>query len=196
MENAYPCGFGMAAIIGLTAPQLQALIDSVHSAATPVYLANLNAETQMVISGAEDAMHRVMTRALAAGARKAARLAVSVPSHCALLDAPASTMKEAMASVQLRRPRLTFLSANQARAVFDAELLAADLARNMACQVHWHDTARLAYERGARLALEMPPGNVLSKLLAPVFCPSPVIACDGTRIDTLGVLMRRERAQE
>ncbi|WP_028535690.1 malonate decarboxylase subunit epsilon [Paludibacterium yongneupense] len=193
MENAYPSGFGMAAITGLDAHRLQTLIDSVHSAATPVYLANLNAESQMVISGSADAMRDVMARALAAGARKTTRLAVSVPSHCALLDIPAQSMREAMASVTLRRPRLSYLSASLARALFDPEKIAADLAGNMACQVHWHDTARLAYERGARLALEMPPGNVLSNLLRPVFCPAPAIACSGTRLDTLSILMQRER---
>lgn len=193
MEEAYPSGFGMAAIVGLDARRLQALIDAVHDTDHPVYLANLNAETQMVISGQLEAMREVMTRATALGARKATRLAVSVPSHCALLERPAQAMREAMAGVTLRRARLSYLSANLARALFDPEKIAADLAGNMACQVHWHDTARLAYERGARLALEMPPGNVLSNLLRPVFCPAPAIASAGTRLDTLTVLMRRER---
>jgi malonate decarboxylase epsilon subunit len=51
------------------------------------YIANLNADTQIVIAGTDEAMARVAQKALAIGATKAQRLAVSVPSHCALLDA-------------------------------------------------------------------------------------------------------------
>jgi malonate decarboxylase epsilon subunit len=50
------------------------------------YIANLNADTQIVIAGTDEAMARVAQKALAIGATKAQRLAVSVPSHCALLD--------------------------------------------------------------------------------------------------------------
>jgi malonate decarboxylase epsilon subunit len=192
MENAYPAGFGMAAIIGLTLQQLQPLIASVHSSDSPVYLANLNAETQMVIAGAHQAMQQVMQRALASGARKAARLAVSVPSHCELLEQPAQAMHEAFSGIELRRPRLTYLSASLARALFDPQKIGSDLAGNMASQVLWHETATLAYEREARLALEMPPGSVLTNLLHPLFGTAPTIACSGTRLDSLCTLMRRE----
>ncbi len=53
------------------------------------WIANLNAETQIVIAGSDEAMAGVAKRALEKGASKAHRLAVSVPSHCELLAEPA-----------------------------------------------------------------------------------------------------------
>lgn len=191
MDEAFPHGYGMAAIVGLTQPQLENLIDSVHSAASPVYLANLNAERQLVISGADAALDAVMTLARAQGASKAERLAVSVPSHCALFDTAADEMRAAFAQVSLRRPRTTFLSSSAARMLADPLRIAEDLATNMARQVRWSETARLAWERGARLAVEMPPGLVLTKLTVPELGEGLAIGCDNTAIDTVLALCAR-----
>ncbi|MEX5745391.1 malonate decarboxylase subunit epsilon [Massilia sp. X63] len=191
MDEAFPHGYGMAAIVGLTQAQLDILIDQVHTAASPVYLANLNAERQLVISGADAALDAVMALARAQGASRAERLAVSVPSHCALFDAAAGEMLAAFAQVTLRRPRTTFLSSSMARMLADPLRIAEDLATNMARQVRWGDTARLAWERGARLAVEMPPGLVLSNLTAPELCEGLAIGCDNTAIDTVLALCAR-----
>ncbi|MBI0451616.1 acyltransferase domain-containing protein, partial [Dickeya dianthicola] len=82
MEQAYPQGYGLTAIMGLSQPEVEALL--VGSGA---YLANLNAERQIVIAGSDESMAQVAERALQRGASRAQRLRVSVPSHCALLEA-------------------------------------------------------------------------------------------------------------
>jgi malonate decarboxylase epsilon subunit len=193
MEDAYPQGYGMAAIHGLDRDQLAPLIARVHAADNPVYLANLNAPRQLVISGLDGALQQVMQLALVSGASGAQRLAIPVPSHCPLFDAQAQEMRAAFASCTVRRPRLTYLSASAARPLFDAALIAEDLASNLARQVHWFDTACLAWERGARLALEMPSGSVLTGLSAPVFVDGLAISCEGQRQDTLLALIARAR---
>ncbi|MGK5075389.1 malonate decarboxylase subunit epsilon [Janthinobacterium sp. ZB1P44] len=193
MEQAYPAGYGMAAIIGLDLAQLEPLLASVHGAATPVYIANLNAPRQIAIAGSEPALHAVMALALAQGASKAKRLAVSVPSHCPLLEGAAIAMAAAFEGVAVRRPSLVYLSSSAARALFDPARLRDSLAVNMARRVQWAATARLAWERGARLALEMPPGSVLTRLTAPDFTDGVAVCCDGNRGDSLLALVRRER---
>ncbi|MGS0740347.1 malonate decarboxylase subunit epsilon [Glaciimonas sp. GG7] len=195
MESAYPHGYGMAAISGLDRYQLALLIEQHHTTATPVYIANLNGPKQIAISGSEAALQAVMSLALASGATKATRLSVNVPSHCALFDAAAQTMQEDFSHIKLNRPRATYLSASAARALFDPALIAFDLATNMAHQVHWSETVRLAWERGARLAIEMPSGTVLTNLTAPIFADGLAIACEGSRMDTLLALIARERLQ-
>ncbi|HXZ07195.1 MAG TPA: malonate decarboxylase subunit epsilon, partial [Paraburkholderia sp.] len=157
MEHAYPRGYGMTAIVGMTQRALERLIAQVNSADMPVFLANINAETQMVIAGSDAAMKRVATLAGEHGAQRGERLDVAVPSHCALLDESAATLAAACAEVETRAPRVVYLSSSIARPLFDGPRIAADLAGNMARQVRWHDTMRLAWERGARLAIEMPP---------------------------------------
>jgi malonate decarboxylase epsilon subunit len=193
MEDAYPQGYGMAAISGLDRIQIEPLIARIHTFATPVYLANLNAPRQMVIAGEENALHAVMRLALEAGAAKAERLAVNVPSHCPLFDAAVIEMNSAFSGVAMHRPHLAYLSANAMRPLFEPARIADDLANNMARQVHWSDTARLAWERGARLAVEMPSGTVLTNLTTPVFADGLAIACENNRFDTLRALISRER---
>ncbi|MES2262454.1 MAG: malonate decarboxylase subunit epsilon [Pseudomonadota bacterium] len=193
MEQGYPRGYGMSAINGLDQSRLESLIAQVHGAATPVYLANLNAPRQLVIAGEEGALQRVAALALAAGATRAERLAVSVPSHCELLATQAVAMLDAFEGVALRRPRAIYISGSSARALFDPQAIRADLAGNMARQVHWSDTARHAWERGARLALEMPSGAVLTGLTSPLFETGLALSCDNNRIDSLLALATRER---
>jgi malonate decarboxylase epsilon subunit len=191
MDEAYPHGYGMAAIIGLGRQQMEVLIAQVHTKAKPVYLANLNAEQQFVIAGADDALLAVMELALAHGASKVERLAVSVPSHCELFNEAAASMRAAFACIEVRPPRIAFLSSSAARLLSDPARITEDLAGNMARQVYWGDTVRLAWERGARLAVEMPSGVVLTNLTAPVFREGHAVCCENTPIETILTLIAR-----
>ena len=189
MEEAYPSGYGMAAIIGLDSAQLEPLVAQVHTAAAPVYIANLNARRQIAIAGSDAGLQAVMALALTHGASKAERLAVSVPSHSPLFDGAAQQLRETFDKVTLRRPQLTYLSSSAARTLFDPARIRDSLASNMARRVHWMDTVRLAWERGARLAVEMPPGSVLTRLTAPEFGEGVAVSCDGNRVGSLIALM-------
>jgi len=191
MEDAYPSGYGMTAIGGLTRRQLEPLVAHIHGPATPVYLANLNAPRQIVIAGLDAALQAVAELALAHGAQRAERLAVAVPSHCELLDAQARTLTCALEQLALARPRITWISSSQARALFDGPRIGADLAANMARPVLWADTVRHAWERGARLAVEMPSGSVLTKLTAPEFADGVALSCETERLDGLVVAIQR-----
>jgi len=190
MEDAYPSGYGMTAIGGLTRQQLEPLVARVHTAGQPVYLANLNAVRQIVIAGSDAAMARVAALALAEGAGRAERLAVAVPSHCELFDEQARLLACAVEQVPLQRPRITYISSSGARALFDGRRIGADLAGNMAHPVLWADTVRHAWERGARLALEMPTGSVLTRLSEAEFPEGVALSCEGRRLDSLIALVR------
>ncbi|QCR38419.1 malonate decarboxylase subunit epsilon [Nissabacter sp. SGAir0207] len=159
MEHAYPHGYGLTALSGLTLSQVETLV-----AQHDVYIANINADTQIVIAGSDQAMADAGRAALEAGATRAQRLAVSVPSHCALLDTPARQLAEAFRHVTLQRPRCGWLSGSTARVLWQPERIADDLAHNMARTVQWQEAMVAARERDARLAIEMPPGQVLTSL--------------------------------
>lgn len=196
MQAAYPGGYGMTAILGLERAALEPLIARIHSTDSPVYLANINAPTQLVIAGAHAAMARVAALAQERGAYAARPVAISVPSHCPLLDAPAAELALAFAGVPVAAPRLRYFSASLGRALSAPARIADDLARNMALPVKWHDTTVLAHEQGVRLSVEMPPGSVLTKLGALAFPEALAVAAADTRADTLAVLMARERQRE
>ena len=191
MEDAYPHGYGMTAIGGLTRRQLEPLLAQVHG---PAYLANLNAPRQLVVSGSAPALDAVAALALAHGATRAERLAVPVPSHSPLLDDQARTLACACDQVARKRPRITYISSSAARALFDADRIMADLAANMARPVLWADTLRHAWERGARTALEMPSGSVLTRLaLEADFGAGIALCADGNRLDTLVQVARADQ---
>jgi len=192
MHQAYPQGYGMTAIIGLELALVEDLLAQVHRADAPVYLANINADNQVVIAGCDAAMKAVAELAKGCGAGLAKRLAVSVPSHCPLLEVPAQQLAEAFAKVPLQTPKVGYLSGSRARPLIKPEALRDDLAFNMCRIVDWRGTVQSAYERGVRLQIELPPGAVLTGLARRVFEQGTVIAFDGARLDTLQALMREE----
>lgn len=193
MEQAYPSGYGMCAVLGLEAAQLEPILERLRSEGLPAYLANINAERQLVVAGSDAALQRMEEQARAAGAGKCRRLAMSVPSHCPLLNDTANQLERAFAAVTLCLPSLTYLSASAARVLYRPEQLTQDLARNMARQVRWHEAAELAYERGVRLAVEMAPGNVLTGLMRKTLAGGVAVALDDSRLDSVLTLIERER---
>lgn len=172
MEQAYPQGYGLTAIVGFTEQQLRPLLED------DCWLANINGPQQMVIAGSDKAMERVAAAVRADGARCARRLAVSVPSHCALLDEPARELEKAFGGVTLHPPRCAYLSGSSARVLWQPEKIADDLALNMARTVNWYEAMVAANEREVRLAIEMPPGRVLTGLTRPAFVEGEAISLE------------------
>jgi malonate decarboxylase epsilon subunit len=193
MQRAYPSGYGMTAILGLDQASIERLLAEAEG---PVYLGNINAETQLVIAGSDAAMAAVAERARALGAGMAKRLAMSVPSHCVLLDGPACELAAAFANIELRTPQVRYLSSSSARLIRDPETLRDDLAYNMSRVVDWQATLVTAYERGVRLHLELPPGGVLTGLARRVFDAGQAIAFEGARLDTLDAMLRQEVSRD
>lgn len=186
MEQAYPHGYGLTAIMGLTLAQVEALV-----AGSGTYIANLNAETQIVIAGRDEDMAQVAQQALALGATKAQRLAVSVPSHCELLNAPAQKLAQAFAQVTLSRPHCAYLSGSTARVLWQPERIADDLAMNMARTVRWQEAMIAANEREARLAIEMPPGGILTCLTRQAAWEGETVSLERSGVDVVAHLAKR-----
>ena len=196
MQQAYPQGYGMTALIGLDLALVEGLLAQVHSPQTPVYLANINADSQVVIAGSDAAMHAVAELARGCGVGVAKRLAVSVPSHCPLLEQPAQILAAAFAEVPLQVPTLGYLSGSRARPLRTVEQVRDDLAFNMCRVVDWRGTVQSAYERGVRLQIELPPGAVLTGLARRVFEQGTVTAFASARLDTLQALLREEGGRQ
>lgn len=192
MERAYPHGHGMMAILGLDTVVLEPLVQRVRDRVGPVYLANLNAPTQLVIAGALPAMEAVAALALEGGAQAARPIDIAVPSHCPLLNDVADELVEMASQVAWSRPRLRYFSASAARELRDAGRIAQDLLRNVATPVRWHETMVLARASDVGLVIEMPSGDVLTRLAGTVFGGCVVVSADRSRLDSLITLLRRE----
>jgi malonate decarboxylase epsilon subunit len=165
MERLYPVGYGLAAIVGLNERQVTAIVDSVHTAATPVFVGNINAPRQIVVAGSVEGMQKVLEEARRQGAGKAELLHVSVPSHCPLLSSVADALRLQLSSMELKAPKFPYIANVNGRAVRSASGVATDLADNIAHGVRWHDATIIAEELGCNLFLEMPPGHTLTDLV-------------------------------
>jgi malonate decarboxylase epsilon subunit len=178
MEQAYPKGYGMAAIAGLDQRQVAAILGRVGGAGAQVYLANINAPTQIVVSGADLALEAVMKLAREQGARRAERLAVSTPSHSPLLHAVSERLAAAMRTVEFHTPQASYVSNRRARVVRDAAGVREDLILNVENVVHWHDSVTVLYELGVRFFVEPPPGQVLTRLAQEAFPTARAMAAE------------------
>lgn len=192
MERAFPADHGLAAVAGLDERRVRAILEE-SAAAGPAWIANLNAPTQFVVAGGDAALAEVVRRAAAAGARRAERMAVSVPSHCPLLEGVAAELERALRPVPLAVPRATWIANGGARATRDPEVIREDLARGVARPVRWHDATTVLRELGARLFVELPPGRTLTGLAEAAFPCVRAVAVDEVRLDSVAALVARER---
>lgn len=161
MERAYPSGYGLSAIEGLTESQVEALIDALgRTSDERVYVGNVNAPRQIVVAGADAALEVFNERASGAGAHRAKRLAVSVPSHCDLLREASDELVAYAADISFRTPKQLYIGNRRARALHRPDDIREDLATNMRYTVRWFDALTTVVERGATLLIEVAPGQV------------------------------------
>jgi malonate decarboxylase epsilon subunit len=189
MERAYPHGYGMAAITGLTERHVERLIRPIDGA----YLANINAPTQLVIAGSDTALDTAMAAARQAGARTVRRLDVAVPSHCALLQDAAAQLAKAAGGVKLEPPRIPYIGNRGGRELHTADAIRDDLATNLAYPVRWHDATCVLYELGTRRFLELPPGHTLTDLAREAFPDAHTLAMENQSPEAIArVLTERQ----
>jgi len=129
MEQACPAGFGMAAVTGLPQRRVEAII---AAAGGPLYLANLNGPAEFALSGADAALDRAVTAARQAGARRAERLAVAVPSHCPLMEDAATALAAEAEAVPIAAPTILYAGNRRGRMLRDAGAVREELATNLA----------------------------------------------------------------
>jgi malonate decarboxylase epsilon subunit len=197
MEAAYPSGYGLAAISGLTEHQLETLAARhADEDRQRIYIGNVNAPRQIVMAGANDALDAFIVRALAAGARKATRLAVSVPSHCELLAQATDELVAYAGEVPFHAPRSTYIGNRGGRPLYTADAIRDDLATNMRYTVRWFDALTAMQEMGAKVLIEAPPGQVLTDI-ARENCPdTTALAASSFSFDRLVATARRRLAME
>jgi malonate decarboxylase epsilon subunit len=196
METAFPSGHGLAAIEGLNEAQVEGIVERIGTAASPAYVSNINAPRQIVVAGSDPALDAVIAQARQQGACRANRLAVSVPSHCPLLQPVADRLVQAMARLTPRPPSLPYVSNRGGRALYDAEAICRDLATSVAHPVRWYDALEVLRELGAKVFIEMAPGHVSTHLVADLLpgVSAVSIADQGLRYAT--VVAARDKTSE
>jgi [acyl-carrier-protein] S-malonyltransferase len=168
MQQAVPDGAGaMAAILGLEDAAVEALCAEARqgAGAAPqvVEAVNYNSPGQVVIAGHRAAVERALQLARTHGARRTLLLPVSVPAHSSLMRGAATQLQERLAQLQVRQPRIGYISAVDAQAHTDPDDIRATLVRQLAAPVRWTQTVRRLLQ-SAPVLIECGPGKVLTGL--------------------------------
>jgi [acyl-carrier-protein] S-malonyltransferase len=165
----------MAAVIGLPSEQLAELCEQASKAASgSVALANLNSPTQIVVSGEEAAVERVMQLAQEGGATKVVRLQVGAAFHSELMKPVQARMAEAMQGVAWSKPEVPLVSNASGTVVETADEVHHALVAQIASPVRWVECVQTLVERGCTTFLELGPGRVLSGLVRQI---APDVEC-------------------
>jgi len=163
MQAAVPAGSGaMAAILGLDDEAVEAACREAAQGEV-VEPANYNSPGQVVIAGAAAAVQRAIGAAKARGAKRAVLLPVSVPSHSSLMQGAAVRLQERLAALEVRVPKIRYLSAVDARPHEDPQEIRALLVRQLSSPVRWSQTLS-ALSAGLAQVIECGPGKVLTGL--------------------------------
>jgi [acyl-carrier-protein] S-malonyltransferase len=164
MQAAVPVGEGaMAAILGLSDEVVEAICREVAEDQV-VAPANYNSPGQLVVAGDSAAVERVTHACLAAGARKALKLPVSVPSHCALMDPAAEKLAEVLADVSFGDPAFPTLHNVDAGVRSSASEIREALIRQLSSPVQWTASIEALVKLGIGTFAECGPGRVLCGL--------------------------------
>ena len=164
MQQAVPEGTGaMYAIIGL---DNDAIINACKQAeqGEVVSAVNFNSPGQVVIAGAKAAVERAAALCKEASAKRALPLAVSVPSHCALMKPAADQLSVSLESITLKAPVVAVLNNVDVKAETDAVAIRNALVRQLYSPVRWTETVEKMAQNGVEVLVEVGPGKVLNGL--------------------------------
>lgn len=165
MQEAVPVGEGaMAAILAL---DLAAIEQACREAAQGqvVSPANINSPGQVVIAGQAAAVDRASELCKKAGAKRAIRLPVSAPFHCALMMPAQERLARDLAALSFAEPAVPLVNNVDATVVRSAAVARDGLVRQVSGTVRWQESVERLVREGVDTFVEVGPGTVLSGLI-------------------------------
>jgi [acyl-carrier-protein] S-malonyltransferase len=154
----------MAAIIGLEAEQVEELCERASGAGL-VAPANLNSPTQIVASGEEAGIERLIELAQEAGAKRAIRLRVGAAFHSRLMEPVQARLDELTEELHWSEPEVPLAANHSGELVNGGDEVQRALIAQIASPVRWVDCVRALSDAGCSTFLELGPGRVLSGLV-------------------------------
>ncbi len=164
MQQAVPEGTGaMYAIIGL---DNDAIIKACKDAeqGEVVSAVNFNSPGQVVIAGSKAAVERAAAACKEAGAKRALPLAVSVPSHCALMKPAADQLSVSLESIAIKTPNIAVINNVDVKTESEANAIRSALVRQLYSPVRWTESVEKMAAGGVEVLLEIGPNKVLTGL--------------------------------
>lgn len=159
MQNAYPQGGAMMAVLGLDAETIARVCEETEGI---VSIANDNCPGQIVITGEENAVAKAGEALSAAGAKRVVPLKVSGPFHSALLVQAGEQLAKELEDVTIGEIKIPYICNVNAQVVDRADDVKELLARQVSSQVRFRESILLLKELGVTTFIEIGPGKTLA----------------------------------
>lgn len=164
MQSAVPDGSGaMAAILGLEDDAVRDIC-AVAAEDEVVSAVNFNSPGQVVIAGHTGAVERAILFAREKGAKRAIKLPVSVPSHCALMKPAAEAFGQLLNETEIGKPDIPVIHNVDVTRQDEPSGIRARLQQQLYQPVRWVETIQHLAGQGINTVLEAGPGKVLNGL--------------------------------
>ena len=159
MQNAYPTGGGMCAILGLDTELVEKACEETDGY---VRIANYNCPGQLIITGEKAPVTNAAKKCSELGAKKTVELNVSGPFHSSLLKDAADKLAEELKNVSINNPGSPDVCNVDATEVTNNENIAKLLSDQVISPVKWEQSFKFMLDKGIDTFIEMGPGKTLS----------------------------------
>jgi [acyl-carrier-protein] S-malonyltransferase len=163
MQQAVPVGVGgMAAVLGLSFKDVDALVDACNDVNHFCVPANDNSDGQVVLSGHIQAIEKAVEIAPEFGAKRCLKLPVSAPFHSPLMQPAAETMARAFMEVDANDAMVPLIANVLAEPTTDKQEIIKNLIEQVTGTVRWRETMAYMNANGVTDFVELGAGKVLS----------------------------------
>lgn len=164
MQRAVPVGQGaMAALLGADLELAQKIAEAAAGDEVCT-VANDNDPSQVVISGAKEAIDRAVQIARDMGAKRAVLLPVSAPFHCPMMQPAADAMADALSYIVLQAPAVPLFANVTAQSTTDPDTIRNQLVEQVTGMVRWRESVANMAASGAADFVEI-GGKVLGAMV-------------------------------
>ena len=162
MEEAYPEGGAMAAVMSNDTDMIEHICDKLSSEGGTVSIANYNCPGQTVITGSEASVIKAMEEIKNNGAKKCTLLKVSGPFHSRLMSDAGERLYEELLKTDLETPKIPYISNVTATEVLTSDSIRELLKDQISSAVRWQQSVERMIELGVKTFVEIGPKKSLS----------------------------------
>jgi [acyl-carrier-protein] S-malonyltransferase len=165
MQEATPVGSGaMAAVMGADLKSVEEICSEAQEGqvCSP---ANINSPNQIVIAGDAAAVDRAIVLLKERLSKRAIKLNVSAPFHCALMKRAQERLAAELEKIEFHDLRLPLITNVDAAAITKGEDARDALVRQVSSPVRWLESMQLLIQKGIETFVEVGPGKVLCGLM-------------------------------
>ena len=164
MQKSMPIGTGgMAAVLGQSEDEILFITKKLETYGK-LFIANDNADGQIVLSGEIKAIDHLCENFKTLGVKRAIKLPVSAPFHCELINEASLILKEELEKFSFD-PFSYPIYSNVTAEKSDVNNVKALLSKQVVNRVRWRETIQNMIRDKVETFIEIGPGNVLTNLI-------------------------------